>query len=109
VLASFWRHPGRVEDGGTPSDWLRVLPGTLVEVHCRCPAEIAQARFRRRDRHPGHLDAARRGEDLSGQFDGYAARGPLGLGAVIPVETSDFPDAPALAARIRRVLGAGGG
>jgi predicted kinase len=109
VLASFWRHPGRPDGGGTPSDWLRTLPGTLIEVYCHCPTELARERFRRRTRHPGHLDAARRGEDLSGQFDGYAARGPLELGTVIPVDTSDFPDAPALAARIRRVLGAGGG
>ena len=108
VLASFWRHPGRADGGGTPCDWLRELPGALVEVHCRCPAGVAIERFRHRDRHPGHLDAGRRGADLSGQFDGYAARGPLGLGTVIVVDTGVFPDAAALAARIRRVLGAGG-
>ncbi len=107
VLTSFWRHPGRVEGGGTPCDWLRALPGTLIEVHCRCPAEIAQARFRRRERHPGHLDAKRRGADLSGKFDGYAARGPLGLGTVIAVDTSGSPDARALAARIRSVIESG--
>jgi glucokinase len=109
VLASFWRHPGRVDGGGTPSDWLRALPGPLIEVHCQCPAEFALERFRRRERQPGHLDAKRRGADLTVKFDGYAARGPLGLGTVIVVDTSDFPDAPALAARIRSVLGAGGG
>ncbi len=109
VLASFWRHPGRADGGGTPSDWLRPLPGTLVEVHCRCPAEVALERFRRRDRHPGHLDAGRRGVDLTAKFDAYAARGPLELGTVIVVDTNDFPNAPALAARIRRVLGAPGG
>jgi glucokinase len=109
VLASFWRHPGRLDGGGTPSEWLRELPGALIEVHCRCPAGVALERFRRRHRHPGHLDAKRRGADLTSKFDGYAARGPLGLGTVITIDTSNYPDAAALAARIRRVLGAGGG
>ncbi len=107
VLTSFWRHPARVDGGGTPSDWLRTLPGPLVEVHCRCPAEIALERFRCRERHPGHLDAKRREADLSGKFDGYAARGPLGLGTVIAVDTSGSPDARALAARIRSVIESG--
>ena len=109
VLASYWRHPGRADGGGTPSDWLRTLPGTLVEVHCHCPAEITLERFRRRTRHPGHLDAMRTKADLIAKFEDYAARGPLGLGMVIPVKTTDFPDAEILATRIRRVLGAGSG
>ena len=108
VLASFWRHPERDDGGGTPSEWLRELPGALVEVHCRCLVGVAIERFRLRDRHPGHLDAGRRGANLSGQFDDYAARGPLGLGTVISVDTSEIPDAAVLAAQIRRVLGAGG-
>jgi glucokinase len=107
VLASFWRHPGRADGGGTPCEWLRALPGLLVEIHCRCPADMALERFRRRQRHPGHLDARRRGADLSARFEDYAARGPLGLGAVITVDTSDFTDAPALAARIRTVIESG--
>jgi glucokinase len=113
VLASFWRHPGRVDGGGTPSDWLRALPGPLVEVHCHCPADIALERFRRRTRHPGHLDAKRRVADLAARFADYAARGPLGLGIVIQVDTIDLPDGSvgheALVTRIRRVLGAGSG
>lgn len=102
VLASYWRHPGRAGGGGTPSDWLTTLPGPLVEVHCHCPARLALARFRRRVRHPGHLDQGRRTEDLSGKFESYAASGPLGLGTVISVDTSVSPDIQALAASIQR-------
>ena len=47
--------------------------------------------------------------DLIAKFESYAARGPLGLGIVIPVDTTDFPDPEALATRIRHVLGAGSG
>jgi shikimate kinase len=106
VLTSYWRHPGRADGGGTPSDWLRALPGSLVEVHCHCPTAIALERFRRRTRHPGHLDAKRPEADLTVKFEDYAARGPLGLGMVIPVDTTDFPAPEILATRIRRVLGA---
>ena len=99
VLASYWRHPGRTDGGGTPSDWLRMLPGPLVEIHCQCPAGLAQERFQGRTRHPGHLDAARRSDDLRVKFESYAARGPLGLGVVIPVDTTGSLDIRALAAR----------
>jgi len=102
VLASYWRHPGRTDGGGTPSDWLTTLPGPLVEVHCHCPVGLALARFRRRARHPGHLDQGRRTEDLSDKFESYAARGPLGIGTVIDLDTSVSPDIQALAARIQR-------
>jgi len=103
VLVSFWRHAGQT-DGGTPSEWLRTLPGPLVEVHCDCPARLALERFSRRNRHPGHLDAARDRASLERKFDEYAVRGPLGLNTSIIVDTTEHPDAGALAARIRRAL-----
>jgi shikimate kinase len=104
LLVSYWRHPGRANGGGTPSDWLLALPGTLVEVHCQCPAELALDRFRRRVRHPGHLDRLRREVDLSAKFNGYAAHGPLGLDTVITVDTSVSHDAQTLAADIRSAV-----
>src|SRR5690349_22393578 len=36
VLASWWRHPASGEESGTPCEWLRSLPGALVELHCVC-------------------------------------------------------------------------
>lgn len=103
VLVSFWRHPGQ-NGGGTPSEWLSSLPGPLIELHCACPTDLTLQRFRDRSRHPGHLDTARDTAGLQIKFDEYAARGPLGVGPVIVVDTATMPDARALAARIRRVL-----
>lgn len=106
ILTSFWRHPGQT-GGGTPSEWLEALSGSLVEIHCDCPARVALERFHRRNRNPGHLDAERDVADLRCKFEGYAARGPLGFGTTIVVDTTDYPDPVALAARIGRVLDQG--
>jgi glucokinase len=104
VLASFWRHPRRARGGGTPSEWLKALPGTMIEVHCSCPPKLALERFRQRTRHPGHLDAARDTDEMHRKFEVYAARGPLGLDAVIPVEMTEFPDADEITGRVRWML-----
>jgi adenylylsulfate kinase-like enzyme len=75
VLVNWWHH-----------DWAaRHLPGLgpLVEVHCRCPAETAADRFRRRRRHPGHLDPDLTDEEFADRVTAIRAsyRGPLDLGA----------------------------
>ena len=59
VLISWWRHPRSVNESGTPSNWLSLLPGSVVEVHCSCSPIVAAERFVARTRHPGHLDAER--------------------------------------------------
>src|SRR5437899_93809 len=45
---------------------LQALPGRIVEIRCRCPRELALARYRARTggRHPGHLDAHRTDDEL---------------------------------------------
>jgi hypothetical protein len=45
---------------------LRRLPGTVVEVFCRCDASVAAARYRARagTRHAGHFDAMRTADEL---------------------------------------------
>src|SRR4029453_16444176 len=44
---------------GVAEQDLRALQRPLVQVHCRCPVDVALARYRARvsspDRHPGHL------------------------------------------------------
>lgn len=42
------------------------LPGTVVEVFCRCDRAVANDRYRARarTRHPGHFDSVRTAEDL---------------------------------------------
>jgi predicted kinase len=56
--ANFHRTPAR------PS--IRELPGRSVEVFCRCPREVALARYRSRTggRAAGHFDADRTDDDL---------------------------------------------
>jgi hypothetical protein len=95
VLTSFWRHPQVTGDSGTPTGWLSSLSGKIVEVYCVCSPEIAAERFSARKRHEGHLDRNKRSDDLLTDFVELAARGPLGLGPLVSVDTShaiDFDD-----------------
>ena len=47
-------------------DDLRRLPGSVVEVFCRCDAEVARARYQARatSRHAGHFDSIRTVDEL---------------------------------------------
>lgn len=95
VLTSFWRHPRVTGESGTPTDWLSSLSGKVVEVYCVCPPEIAAERFAARKRHDGHLDRNKRSDDVLTNFVELAARGPLGLGPLVRVDTGhaiDFDD-----------------
>jgi glucokinase len=88
VLTSFWRHLGLDGSSGTPCEWLNQLSGLIVEVYCKCPAEIAALRFRRRSRHPGHFDTDKSEETLITQFRLVEERGPLDVGKLIIADTS---------------------
>jgi predicted kinase len=72
----------------------RTLPGRLVEVHCIVPAEVARSRYLARtgQRHAGHLDQARTEHELWG-----TPPRPLGLGAVLTIDTSGQVDIARLA------------
>ncbi len=80
---------------------LRDLPGTIVEVRCRCPREVALKRYRARaaDRHRGHLDVAR--EDSEIWNDDLLT--PLSIGSVIHVDTTSQVDLTELVRQIRAV------
>jgi ATPase family associated with various cellular activities (AAA) len=82
---------------------LEQLPGTLIEVRCRCPRELAQARYEARSagRRAGHLDAERPPEELWNRHHLVA----LGLGPLIEVDTSDPVDVGSVAGRIRALAG----
>jgi len=87
ILVSWWRHPGSSVESGTPIGWLQSLQPNLVELHCRCCAEVACERFFARARHPGHLDGVRdRAKELA-RFRAFAALGPVVLGKVVEVDT----------------------
>jgi len=87
VLTSWWKHPRSPVDSGTPTEWLASLPGTLVEVYCRCAPQIAAERFLARRRHPGHLDGRWTLAELLADFERQAALGPLGIGGLIVIPT----------------------
>lgn len=79
--------------------YLRALPGAIVEIRCRCPRELAAARYRARStaRHSGHLDAARPEDEL---WNECHIR-PLGVGPLIEVDTSIEVDVAAVAREVR--------
>jgi len=78
---------------------LQRLAPPLIEIRCRCPRAIVEARYRRRSgaRHPGHLDGQRLPEELWNESHLAA----LGLGPLIEVDTSAPVDIGPVAARVR--------
>jgi AAA domain len=96
VIISWWRHPLSPTDSGTPTEWLSSLPGTRIELYCRCKPATAAERFLARQRHEGHLDCTKSRDELLASFAGFAAHGPLGFGRVIEVDTELQPDAETL-------------
>jgi predicted kinase len=70
------------------------LGGSLVEVHCACPAEIAVARYNARIRHPVH---ALKTVPLSA-MDNYDK--PVGIGSLVTVDTTKPVDVAAVAAEV---------
>ena len=101
VIVSHWRVPGMPATSGTPTDWLKSVPGTLVHVRCSCPAQIAASRFARRRRHPGHLDAMRSPEEIRASIDALARLPQLAIEPLIDVDTSAEPDLDALLSHLR--------
>jgi glucokinase len=102
VLASFWRCEDLSTTSGTPTGWLRGRePGSVVEVYCRCPADVAAQRFTQRRRHPGHLDSSRTGGGLLAQLESLASLGPWGIGPLVEVDTTGAVDVGAVAALVR--------
>ena len=79
---------------------LTALAAPLVEVHCRCPPELAAQRYaaRHAGRHPTHVSGEVTLEQLA-EFDR-----PLALGPVIDVDTTGPIDAGDLAARVAALL-----
>jgi hypothetical protein len=85
---------------------LRSLPGTVVEVRCVVPRELALARYRERatTRHSGHMDALRTESEI--WSDDLIT--PLGFGSVIEVDTSTNVDLNEVVRRIRAAASSDG-
>jgi len=88
VLTSFWRNPEISIHSGTPTEWIASTGQRIVEVYCVCDPEVAAQRFINRGRHRGHLDSAKRNEDVVSSLRRLAAVGPLGIGELLQVNTS---------------------
>jgi predicted kinase len=79
-------------------DRLTALGGVQVEVHCACPPEMAVARYNARPRHPVHVQTNITPDYLT-EFDR-----PVGIGALVTVDTTTPVDVPAIAARVSSLL-----
>jgi predicted kinase len=73
------------------------LGGCPVEVHCRCPAEVARARYNARARHPVHVLRTLPAEAMA-EYDR-----PVGIGGLVVVDTASPVDVAAVAAEVRRL------
>ncbi|MFD3664653.1 AAA family ATPase [Streptomyces sp. NPDC058659] len=98
VLVNWWHRD-------IAPDRLRALGAPLVEVFCACDTALVAARFRARERHPGHLDRELTPEQLDERIAVWAARpGPLGLGGrLVVVDTSRPVDGAGLTALVEEV------
>jgi predicted kinase len=97
VLESVWHRSRARAD-------LRRLPGTIVEVFCRCDPRIAQRRYAERAgaRAAGHFAAERTPADL---WNEEVARPVAGGWPVIEICTDDPVDVTPLTARIQAAAG----
>ena len=87
VVTSFWHVPGMPADSGTPTEWLRDLSKTLVNVHCECPAEVSASRFVQRSRHRGHLDSSQSATEMLASIQTIPRHEHLGIGEPVVVAT----------------------
>jgi hypothetical protein len=74
------------------------LGGVQVEVHCACPPELAIARYNARPRHPVHVQTTLTLTDTA------TYNRPVGIGALVTVDTTTPLDIPAIAAKVEMLL-----
>jgi predicted kinase len=96
VLEGAWHRSRALPD-------LSALPGTIVEVFCRCDRSVAEARYRARagTRSAGHFD----GERLASELWNDQVSDPVAGGwPVIEVDTNQPVDVDLVIARVRAAL-----
>lgn len=107
ILVSHWAPSAAalgVADTGTPTDWLAEHFGHIIEIYCRCPADVATERFFSRTRHPGHLDGQRSRAQFAQKMRMMAPGYPLHLGALIEADTTAHRDTDTLLRQLKAQL-----
>lgn len=99
ILVSHWKDPHEQRESGTPSAWLNEFH-TVIEIACRCSVPVAVQRFKSRNRHIGHGDNRSEPRVLQNWFEEDSLRGPLGVGALIEVNTEVPVDVKKLAQEV---------
>jgi hypothetical protein len=107
VLVSHWRLPGMQPDSGTPTEWLRKIPGRIVNVRCVCDAATAAKRFTQRRRHPGHGDDDASESEVEASIRAVAQLDPLNIGYLVEVDTSQTPNVDHVTSDVRKALSLG--
>ncbi|UFN45179.1 AAA family ATPase [Nocardioides okcheonensis] len=82
---------------------IQQLPGTVVEVFCRCDRQVAQGRFATRvaTRQAGHFDGLRTAEEL---WNEQISEPVAGGWPVLEVDTNSAVDVPFVTRRLRQLL-----
>jgi predicted kinase len=74
---------------------LSALAAQPVEVYCTCPPELAVERYNARTTHPVHVITTLQDKDMA-EYDR-----PVGIGALVSVDTTAPVDVTAIAAAVR--------
>jgi predicted kinase len=84
-------------------DLLARLPGTVVEVFCRCDRDVARSRYTDRagTRHAGHFDGVRPAHEL---WNDEVSEPVAGGWPVLEVDTNEPVDAAEVVAFVRRSI-----
>ncbi len=105
VLVSHWRPKVGPQNTGTAPDFVEDHFDKIIEVHCICSPKTAVARFRSRNRHPGHMDELKSYEDIEKQIQSLANGYPLGIGRQLSIKTEGQVDYSELLAILRSEIG----
>lgn len=99
VVESWWFRPRDLEYVRNGLE--TVGAGSVVEVWCDVPLEIARQRYSARKRHEVHRDD----RDMTAEWSAWAADGiPLGIGPVVHVNTAMPVDVDSLVDRVLTLL-----
>ena len=85
------------------ADDLRQLPGSVIELFCRCGRDVAALRYRARagTRHAGHFDQVRSDDEL---WNAEVSEPVAGGWPVIEIDTNTPPNLAAVADRVRSAM-----